>query len=82
MGVEHSGEGIVGPRSHNAKLLERIEDLPGVMEDRDGWGERESGISVLATRLDDFDLYIWRVILLELWLMCLNTFDTSPSQHI
>ena len=27
IGVEHSGEGIVGrrPRSHNAKLFERIE---------------------------------------------------------
>ena len=25
MGVEHSGEGIVGCRSHNAKLFERIE---------------------------------------------------------
>ena len=24
-GVEHSGEGIVGRRSHNAKLFERIE---------------------------------------------------------
>ena len=25
MGVEHSGEGIYGRRSHNAKLFERIE---------------------------------------------------------
>ena len=25
MGVEHSGEGIFGRRSHNAKLFERIE---------------------------------------------------------
>ena len=25
MGVEHSGEGIVGRRLHNAKLFERIE---------------------------------------------------------
>ena len=25
MGVEHSGEGILGRRSHNAKLFERIE---------------------------------------------------------
>ena len=25
MGVEHSGEGIVGRCSHNAKLFERIE---------------------------------------------------------
>ena len=25
MGVEHSGEGISGCRSHNAKLFERIE---------------------------------------------------------
>ena len=25
MGVEHSGEGIVGCRSHNAKLFKRIE---------------------------------------------------------
>ena len=25
MGVEHSGEGIYGCRSHNAKLFERIE---------------------------------------------------------
>ena len=25
MGVEHSGEEIVGRRSHNAKLFERIE---------------------------------------------------------
>ena len=25
MGIEHSGKGIVGRRSHNAKLFERIE---------------------------------------------------------
>ena len=25
MGVEHSGEGIFGRRSHNAKVFERIE---------------------------------------------------------
>ena len=25
MGVEHSGEGIFGRRSHNVKLFERIE---------------------------------------------------------
>ena len=32
-----------------------LEDLQGTMNDRDGWRERESGKSVLAARLDDFD---------------------------
>ena len=29
MGVEHSGEGIFGRRSHNAKFFERIEHSGG-----------------------------------------------------
>ena len=30
MGVEHSGEGIYGCRSHNAKIFERIEHRSGI----------------------------------------------------
>ena len=32
-----------------------LENLPEVMDDRDGWRERESEKSVLAARLDDDD---------------------------
>ena len=32
-----------------------MEDLPGAMEDWEGWRERESGRSLLAARHDDDD---------------------------
>ena len=32
-----------------------LEDLPGVMDDRNGLGERKPGKSVLLARLDDDD---------------------------
>ena len=30
-----------------------LEDLPGVMDDKDGWSERERGKSVLSARFGD-----------------------------
>ena len=35
-----------------------LHDLPGVMDDKDGWQKRESKNSILSAQLDDDDIYI------------------------
>ena len=48
----------------------RIEDLPKAMDDREGYGKRGSGISVLITRHDDDAIYIY--IYIYIWYQVSN----------
>ena len=46
----------------SGRTQRNLENLPGAMDDRDGWGEGEERVNEIAAQFDDDDyIYIYRI---------------------